>query len=76
MKPLFGALALLLGVCFAANAQLAVNPGGVLNAAQPRYVDLPLYFIENQGQLDGRAAYYIPGRQTSVYFTRTGAPFS
>ena len=34
------------------------------------YGKLPLYFVENRGQLDARVAYYIQGRDTSVYFTR------
>jgi len=33
---------------------------------------LPLYFVENRGQLDPQAAYYVPGRETSLYFTSTG----
>lgn len=37
---------------------------------------LPLYFIENQGQLDEQVAYYIQGRDTSVYFTATGVTFA
>ena len=30
---------------------------------------LPLYFIENRGQVDERVAYYLQGRDKSVYFT-------
>jgi hypothetical protein len=33
--------------------------------------NLPLYFIENQGQLDARVAYYLQGRE-SVYFSSEG----
>jgi hypothetical protein len=36
---------------------------------------LPLYFIENRGQLDGRVGYYLQGRETSVYFTSGGVTF-
>ena len=36
------------------------------------YEKLPLYFIDNQGQLDARVAYYIQGRDKSVYFTPQG----
>jgi hypothetical protein len=28
---------------------------------------LPLYFVENRGQLDSRVAYYVQGRDTSVF---------
>jgi hypothetical protein len=33
---------------------------------------LPIYFIENRGQVDPRVAYYIQGRDTTVYFTPDG----
>ncbi len=36
---------------------------------------LPLYFIENQGQLDPRVAYYIQGRDKSIYFTPEGVTY-
>ena len=37
---------------------------------------LPLYFIENQGQSDARVAYYLQGRDTSVYFTSDAVLFA
>src|SRR5262249_48541687 len=37
---------------------------------------LPLSFIENQGQLDDRVAYYIQGRDTAIYFTSKGVAFA
>ena len=40
------------------------------------YGKLPLYFIQNQGQLDARVAYYIQGRDKSVYFTPQGVTFA
>jgi hypothetical protein len=33
---------------------------------------MPLYFIENRGQLDARVAYYVQGRDTTLYFTADG----
>ncbi len=36
---------------------------------------LPLYFIENRGQVDERVAYYLQGRDKSVYFTCGGLTF-
>jgi hypothetical protein len=36
---------------------------------------LPLYFIENQGQVDERVALYVQGRDKSVYFTPQGLTF-
>ncbi len=41
-----------------------------------RMGQLPLYFIENRGQLDRRVAYYVQGRDNSVYFTRDGITFA
>jgi hypothetical protein len=37
---------------------------------------LPLYFVENQGQLDGRVAYYIQGSDKTIYFTPDGVTFA
>jgi hypothetical protein len=33
---------------------------------------MPLYFVENRGQLDRRVAYYVQGSDTSIYFTSKG----
>ncbi len=44
--------------------------------AQEAYGKLPLYFVENRGQADPRVAYYIQGRDTSVYFTSRGLTFA
>ena len=33
---------------------------------------LPLYFVENRGQLDARAAYYVQGSDKAIYFTDQG----
>jgi len=37
---------------------------------------LPLYFVENQGQLDERVAYYIQGSDKTLYFTPDGVTFA
>src|SRR5262245_52409134 len=37
---------------------------------------LPLYFIENQGQLDQQVGYYVKGKDNSVYFTSDGVVFA
>src|SRR5205814_6792961 len=37
---------------------------------------LPLYFVENHGQLDARVAYYVQGHDTSLYFTSQGLTFT
>lgn len=36
---------------------------------------LPLYFIENRGQLDPRVAYYVQGHDKTLYFTPEGVTF-
>src|SRR5687768_1369756 len=36
----------------------------------------PLLFVENRGQMDARVAYYIHGRDTSLYFTPQGITLS
>jgi len=37
---------------------------------------LPLYFVENRGQADGRVAFYIQGKDKTAYFTPDGVTFS
>jgi hypothetical protein len=37
---------------------------------------LPLYFIENRGQVDERVAYYVQGRDKTLYFTPQGVTFA
>lgn len=38
--------------------------------------DLPLYFIENRGQVDAPVAYYVQGRDTTLYFTPEGLTYA
>jgi hypothetical protein len=40
------------------------------------YLKMPLYFIENSGQMDGRIAYYIQGSDKTIYFTADGLTFT
>ena len=40
------------------------------------FARMPLYFVENRGQLDPRVAYAVQGRETAIYFTREGVTFS
>jgi hypothetical protein len=37
---------------------------------------IPLYFIENQGQIDGPVAYYVQGKDKTLYFTPQGVTFA
>src|SRR6059036_264560 len=36
----------------------------------------PVSFVENRGQVDPRVAYYVQGRDTTIYFTSQGLTFS
>ena len=38
--------------------------------------ELPLYFIENRGQVDKRVHYYIQGSDKTVYFTSDGVTYA
>ena len=51
-------------------------PEAVRQQVVETYGKLLLYFIENQGQLDPRVAYYIQGGDKSIYFTGSGVTFS
>ncbi|WP_329390182.1 hypothetical protein OG625_38470 [Streptomyces sp. NBC_01351] len=53
---------------------------GKLSAAQERRIkaavtEMPLRFVENQGQVPGEADYYLHGSRTSVAFTETGLTY-
>src|SRR6202022_607116 len=53
-------------------------PGGTTSSADKKVAvaraleRMPLYFIENRGQLDPSVAYYVQGRDTTLYFTAGG----
>jgi len=58
-------------------------PGATPSASKPTmlaleraYGEMPLYFIENCGQLDGQVAYYLPGSDKTLYFTAEGVTFA
>jgi hypothetical protein len=40
------------------------------------YGQLPLYFVENRGQLDARVGYCVQGRDKTLYFTSVGITFA
>jgi hypothetical protein len=41
----------------------------------PTFGKMPLYFIQNDGQVDTQVAYYIQGRDKTIYFTSEGLTF-
>src|SRR5262245_38544991 len=55
---------------------LAKPDPGITGRVHTALGTLPLSFIENQGQLDDRVAYYIQGRDTAIYFTSKGVAFA
>ncbi|TLY27567.1 MAG: hypothetical protein E6K63_10590 [Nitrospirae bacterium] len=52
-----------------AESQKSDRSSAVTLQMQAPYGKLPLYFVENQGQVDARVAYFLQGRDTTVYFT-------
>ena len=62
----------------ATRASLSDSPP--TSATRPRVAEafgkVPLYFVENRGQHNGPVHYYVQGRDTSVYFGRSGLTFA
>jgi len=44
--------------------------------AQTDWGKMPLYFIPNQGQVDDQVAYYVQGKDKTLFFTSQGITFS
>ncbi|MCL5960395.1 MAG: hypothetical protein M1358_13995, partial [Chloroflexi bacterium] len=44
-------------------------------SVQSRLAQLPLYFVENQGQVDPRAFYYVQGSDKTIFFRPEGVTF-
>jgi len=55
---------------------VAPVPANAAPALKPDFGQLPLYFVENRGQLDDRVAYYIQGSDKTLYFTSEGVTFA
>ena len=61
----------------AAEIILPAKPGSVQQVSADQALSkLPLYFIENRGKLDSRVAYYVQGRDKTLYFTSRGIVMS
>jgi hypothetical protein len=50
----------------------AISEPATRARAGEAFATLPLYFVENQGHVDARVAYYVHGRDTTFYFTSEG----
>ncbi len=77
---LFTAAALaLFGLSPASATPAAPKPTEVSAAERASITEsfgkLPLYFIENQGQIDNQVSHYLQGRDKSIYFTSQGVTF-
>ena len=53
----------------------AISTEMALARARMMFEQLPLDFIENQGQIDHYVAYYVQGRDMHLYFTSQGVTF-
>ncbi len=71
---LLGILRAVLGA--SSIALVSVSSSHATAEVDDRLAHLPLYFVENRGQLDGRVAYYVQGIDKTLYFTREGVTFS
>lgn len=65
---------------FAQGYQLAgapprAEPAGARIQADLNFGRMPLYFIPNKGQIEGAAAYYIQGKDKTLYFCDEGLTF-
>lgn len=54
----------------------AADWGASVAWAEPDWGRMPLYFIANRGQMDGRVAFYVEGRDKTLYFTAEGVTFA
>lgn len=72
-------------IMLVAGMAVAVGGAGVVRGltadspapkAAPDLGRLPLSFVENRGQLDGPARYYVAGHDTSVYFAPSAVTYA
>ena len=79
MKTQFVALGLIVILMLAMpiSAPNALQPHIAAQAqVEPDYGQLPLYFVENQGQMDEHVAYYLQGSDKTIYFAPDGVTFA
>jgi hypothetical protein len=55
-----------------APAIRSIPPGSQKIKVDADYGKMPVYFIPNRGQLDKQVAYYVQGKDKSLYFTEEG----
>jgi hypothetical protein len=54
------------------SAQASSVTGSTALKVDPNFGKMPLYFIPNQGQMDAQVAYYLQGKDKTIYFTSEG----
>ncbi len=59
----------------ASSAQTSSNLASGSIKIDPDFGKMPLYFIPNQGQMDAQVAYYLQGKDKTVYFTSAGLTY-
>jgi len=58
-----------------ASFQPSSIPGSAALKIDQDFGKMPLYFIPNQGQMDARVAYYLQGKDKTIYFTSEGLTY-
>jgi hypothetical protein len=59
-----------------ANSTGTTSSADAEQIVRQTFSQLPLYFVENQGQLDKGVAYYIQGSDKTIYFAPDGVTFA
>jgi len=57
------------------SAQSSSIPGSAALKIDRDFGKMPLYFIPNQGQMDAQVAYYLQGKDKTIYFTSEGLTY-
>jgi len=57
------------------SAQTSSVTGSAALKIDRDFGKMPLYFIPNQGQMDARVAYYLQGKDKTIYFTSEGLTY-
>ncbi len=58
------------------GADLPETSGGKAPAKQTEFAELPIFFIENGGQIDSQIAYYVQRQGFGAYFGRDGVTYA
>jgi len=56
-------------------SQKSIPPSSAILQSRPDYGRMPVHFIPNRGQVEGRASYYIQGKDKTIFFSPEGLTF-